>query len=88
MLYTLRKLSLKSCCLVYAQHDVHVLDGGAGSALAQVVKEGSDSSLIFMSADHQLPVVGAGKFRRVGEDGALGKANAGQNAGVAPGFCL
>jgi hypothetical protein len=30
----------------------------------------------------------AGKFRRVGEDGALGKANAGQNAGVAPGFCL
>lgn len=30
----------------------------------------------------------ADRFRRVGEDGSLGKANAGQNAGVAPGFCL
>ena len=37
---------LQSCPLVQTEHDVHVLDRCAGSALAQVVEEGGDTGLL------------------------------------------
>ena len=45
--------------LVDAQHDVHVLDGGAGGAFAEVVEERRDAGLVLVAADDDPQVVGA-----------------------------
>ena len=52
--------SLQPCCLVDAQHDVHILDGCAGSAFAEVVKEGCDAGLVLVAADYDLEVPAKG----------------------------
>ena len=64
---------LQSCRFVQPQHDIHVLDGGAGGAFAEIVKEGGDAGLVLVAADDDLQAVGAGQLRCVEGGGVCGE---------------
>ena len=50
---------LKSCVLVEAEHEIHVLHGRAGGTLAEVVEQGGDGRLVLVAADDQAELVRA-----------------------------
>ena len=44
-----------------SQHQIHILHGGARSALAQIVQPRGDHGLLLITADKNLQAIGAGQ---------------------------